>query len=271
MVGWMSLASTCALENVGQRFARRGLVRSAAAATRGSPRRPSWAAFAFPEAHHGFAHAVALQAAEIESAGLRIPRRSSRWRRCAVWREQLFGEVHQAAVIGVGLVELQHGELGVVVRGEPFVAEVAVDFVDALEAAHHQPLQVQLRRDAQVEIDIERVVVRDERTRRGAAIERLHHGRFHFDEAARFQLPAQRRDDARARDEHLADLGVGDQVQVALAVARLHVLQAVPFLRHGEQRLARGTPASRRGCSARRCACGTGSLPRRRCRRYRAA
>ncbi len=99
-------------------------------------------------------------------------------------RQQFRGEVHQAAVIGVGLVELQHGELGVVMRGEAFVAEVAIDLVDALQAAHHQALQIQLRRDAQVQIDIERVVMRDEGARRGAAIERLHHGRFHFDEAA---------------------------------------------------------------------------------------
>ena len=122
-------------------------------------------------------------------------------------------------------------------RGEPFVAEVAVDLVDALQAAHHQPLQVELRRDAQVQVDIERVVMRDERPRRGAAVERLHHGRFHFDEAARFELPPQRGDDLRARDEHLAHFGIGDQIEVALAVARLHVFQAVPLLGHGEQRL----------------------------------
>ena len=66
----------------------------------------------------------------------------------------------------------------------PFVAEIAIDFVDALEAAHYQPLQVQLRRDSQIEIDIERVVMRDERTRRRAAVERLHHRRFDFDETA---------------------------------------------------------------------------------------
>ena len=107
-------------------------------------------------------------------------------------RQQFGGEIHQAAIIGVGLVELQHGELGIVMRGEALVAEIAVDLVDALQAAHHQPLQVKLRRDAQVEIDIERVVMGDERPRRGAAVDRLHHGRLHFDEAARFQLPAQR-------------------------------------------------------------------------------
>ena len=42
---------------------------------------------------------------------------------------------------------------------------------------------------------------------------------------------------ARARHEDLAHFGIGDQVQVALAVARLHVFQAVPLLGHGEQRL----------------------------------
>ena len=105
--------------------------------------------------------------------------------------EQLFGEIDQAAIVGVGLVELQHGELGVVVGGESFVAEVAVDFVDAVEAADHQALQVEFRRDAQVEIDVEGVVVGDEGTRRGAAIERLHHGRFDFDELAGFELAAE--------------------------------------------------------------------------------
>ena len=122
-------------------------------------------------------------------------------------------------------------------RGEAFIAEVAVDFVDALQAAHHQPLEVKLRGDAQVEVDVERVVVGDERPRRGAPVDRLHHGGFHFDEAAGLELPAQRGNDLGAGDEDLAHVGVGDQVEIALAVARFHVLQAVPLLRHGEQRL----------------------------------
>ena len=138
----------------------------------------------------------AAELAEIELVALDIRRPSSRWHRSRRLLQQFRGEIHQAVVIRVGLVELQHGELGIVVRGNAFVAEVAIDFVDALQPAHDQPLQIQLRRDAQVQIDIERVVMRDERPRRRAAIERLHHGRFHFDEAARFELAAQRRDDA---------------------------------------------------------------------------
>ena len=91
-------------------------------------------------------------------------------------------------IVRVGLIELEHGELGIVLRRDAFVAEIAIDLVDALQAAHHQALQIQLRRDAQIQIDIERVVVRDERPRRRAAVEGLQHGRFHFQKAARLPV-----------------------------------------------------------------------------------
>ena len=39
---------------------------------------------------------------------------------------------HEVVVVGVGLVELEHGELGVVAGADALVAEVAVDLVDAV-------------------------------------------------------------------------------------------------------------------------------------------
>ena len=123
------------------------------------------------------------------------------------------------------------------VSGDAFIAEVAIDLVDALQASHHQPLEVQLWRDAEVEVHVERVVVGDERARRGAAVERLHHRRFHVDEAAFLELAADGRDDLAARDEDAPHFGVSDQVEVALAVADLHILEAVPLLGHRQQRL----------------------------------
>ena len=83
--------------------------------------------------------------------------------------DEFFGEVHQVVVVGVGLVELEHGELGVVLGADAFVAEVAVDLVDAVEAADDQPLEIELRRDAQEEVEVERVVVGGEGPRGGAA------------------------------------------------------------------------------------------------------
>jgi hypothetical protein len=50
-----------------------------------------------------------------------------------------------------------------------FVAEVAVDLEHAVEAADDQALQVQLRRDAQEHLHVQRIVVGDERLGRRAA------------------------------------------------------------------------------------------------------
>ncbi len=54
--------------------------------------------------------------------------------------QHFFGEIHQVAIIRIGLVKLQHGEFRIVARRQPFVAEIAVDFKHALEATHHQTL-----------------------------------------------------------------------------------------------------------------------------------
>ena len=43
--------------------------------------------------------------------------------------------------------------------------------------------------------------------------------------------------DFRARDEDLAHFRIRDQIEIALAIARLDIFQAVPFFRHREQRL----------------------------------
>ena len=66
--------------------------------------------------------------------------------------DQRLDQLHHVAVVGVRLVALEHRELGVVLARDALVAEVAADLVDAVEPADDQPLQVQLVRDAQVEI-----------------------------------------------------------------------------------------------------------------------
>ena len=98
--------------------------------------------------------------------------------------DEFFGELHQVVVVGVGLVELEHGELGVVPGADAFVAEVAVDLVDAVEAADDQALEVELGRDAQEEVEVERVVVRGEGLRGCASGDLVHHRGFDFEVAA---------------------------------------------------------------------------------------
>ena len=115
--------------------------------------------------------------------------------------DQRLGQVHHRVVVAVGLVGLEHRELGVVLRADPLVAEDPADLEDPLHAADQQPLQVQLEGDPQEEVDVERVVVRDERPGRRAAGDRLHRRRLDLDEPALGQDPAERRDDLRAAQE----------------------------------------------------------------------
>ena len=70
------------------------------------------------------------------------------------------GAVGDDLPVRVGLVPLEHRELGVVLGREALVAEVLADLVDALEAAHDQALEVELGGDPQVHRVVERVEVR---------------------------------------------------------------------------------------------------------------
>ena len=98
--------------------------------------------------------------------------------------DHVFGELHQVVVVRIGLVELEHGEFGIVLGADALVAEIAIDLVHAIEPADHQPLQIELRRDAQKQVHVERIVMRLERPGRGAAGDLLHHRRFDFEKAA---------------------------------------------------------------------------------------
>ena len=110
--------------------------------------------------------------------------------------DELLDPLHRVPVVGVRLVPLEHRELRLVLVGDPLVAEVLADLVDLLEPADDQPLEVELRRDPQVEIGVELVVVGHERARERAAVPGLEHRRLDLDEAALVELAADRRDHA---------------------------------------------------------------------------
>src|SRR3954451_18851396 len=98
--------------------------------------------------------------------------------------DEFFELIRDVVVVGVRLVPLEHRELGLVLARKALVAEVLVDLVDALEAADYQPLQIQLVGDTQIEVLVELVVVRDERTGERAAVQTLQDRGLDFEEAA---------------------------------------------------------------------------------------
>ncbi len=137
--------------------------------------------------------------------------------------QHVLGEVHGIAVVGVGPVELEHGEFRVVPGRQPFIAEVAIDFIHLLEPAHHQALEVQLWCDTQVHIQVQRIVMGDEGLGRGTARNHLHHGGFHLHETAPVHVVADEAHNARTQGKHGAGLGVHNQVHITLTVAQLLV------------------------------------------------
>ena len=118
---------------------------------------------------------------------------------------------------------------------DAFVAEVAVDLEHPVKAADDQALQIQLGRDAQEHLLVQRVVVGGKWFGVGAAWNGVQHGRLHFQKAVVHHEFADATDCFATRDKAFARGPVSHQVDVALAVFDLLVGDAVELVWHGPQ------------------------------------
>ncbi len=129
-------------------------------------------------------------------------------------------------VVAVRLVSLEHRELGIVCRIDSLVAEVPADLVDLLQAADHQPLQVQFERDPQVQPHVVGVDVSHERPCVGATMQGLQHRRLRLDEALAVQfLP----DSTGYRGTKLGEppgFRIDNQIDITHAHPRLRIAKA---------------------------------------------
>ncbi len=137
--------------------------------------------------------------------------------------EHLLGHDHQVFVRAVRPIELQHGELRVVLGRYPFVSEIPVYFEHPLESADKQTLQVQFRGYTKIELATQGMMIRLKGTCGSAAGNRLHHGRLDFQKTVVFQKISQIRNDMTPGRDDLSGRRVDHKIQIALAIARLHV------------------------------------------------
>src|SRR5204862_7792795 len=102
-----------------------------------------------PKPYDGFTHGEALPAGAVEIDLLSaVGDLGPAGGLAGGLLQQFLREAHDVAKIGIGLVELQHGELGIPAPPQAFVAEIAVDFEYAVQTADGEPLEVYLGRDA---------------------------------------------------------------------------------------------------------------------------
>ena len=159
--------------------------------------------------------------------------------------DDLPAAVDPDVVVGVCLIRLQQGELGVVAEVHPLVAEGAAKLEDALDTAHAQPLQVQLGRDAQVQIQVVGVDVGLERAGVRAAVDLLQDRGLDLQESLAHQRFPDGVQHAAAGGDQLSRLGVDRQVQISGADAGLGVGQALPLVGQRTQALADQAPVVR--------------------------
>ncbi len=149
--------------------------------------------------------------------------------------DRALSRIQDAEIIRVRLVRLEHRELRIPSPPQPFVAEVAVDLIHAIESAHRQPFQIKFWSDAQKQIHIKRVVMRLKWTSHRPARDGMHHRRLDFHESLRVKIPPQRLRQLAAFQKHLTDCRIHYQIHVALAVAQLNVGEPVKLFRQRQQ------------------------------------
>src|SRR5918995_155660 len=138
-------------------------------------------------------------------------------------RDQVLGQTHHVGVIGIGLVQLEHGEFRIVSPVHPFVSEVVADFVYPLQSADQQPLEIQLIGYSEVQRHVQGVVMRDERLSRRASVQGLKNRGFHFQKAALVQEASHEGGGFRAEHEHVPYVRVNSKIGVPLTIAELGI------------------------------------------------
>ena len=110
-------------------------------------------------------------------------------------RYHLLGQLHYLEIIGVSPIKLQLGKFRVVLERDTLVTEIAANLVDSLQVADQQTLQIEFKRNPQVQVLLELVVVSDERPGRRAAVNWLQDGRLDLQEIMVIQEFTQGTDD----------------------------------------------------------------------------
>ena len=151
--------------------------------------------------------------------------------------DHLLGQLEHVRDVRVRLVHLDAGKFRVVPGADALVAEDAAHLVHALEAPDDEPLEVQLRGDAQRQVHAERVVKGVEWLGVGAPRASLQNRRLHLHESPVVQEAPDAADDAGARAERVPYLGVGYEVDVPLSIPHLHVGEPLELVGERQERL----------------------------------
>ena len=139
--------------------------------------------------------------------------------------KHFLGERHHPVVVLVAHIELHAGELRIVCLVHAFVAEVLTDFIHAFESTHDESLEVELGGNAHIHVGVECIEMRDEWSSRCTTWYHLEHRCLHFGVACFVEDAAHGASDNGTLLECFLHALVDHQVHVALAIAKLRVIE----------------------------------------------
>ena len=108
-------------------------------------------------------------------------------------------------------------------RVDAFVAENAADFINTLHATNDQPLQVQFQCNAQIKIDIQRIMVRDEWPRIRTTGLIMQNRSLDFKKSVVIQVFTNSTHDFGAFNKPIKTVRIRNKVQISLAVLLLDI------------------------------------------------
>jgi hypothetical protein len=114
--------------------------------------------------------------------------------------------------------------------GDSFISETPIDFKNPFQTADDQPFQVELGSDSHVKFHVQGIVVRFERLGGRASGNGVHHGRLYLNVIALGKEASDAIEDLGPNQKRFLDLGVDNEIEVALSIPGLNVRQAMPFL-----------------------------------------
>ena len=113
---------------------------------------------------------------------------------------------------------------------DAFVAKLAAQFKDTIHSATHEPLQEQLGGNAQIQIHVVRVDVRNKRPRIRATMNRLQNGSFCLQIPRTMQVAPHRVQHRGPRRQRPARLSINGQVDVPGPHPRFRVGKPISFV-----------------------------------------
>ena len=136
-------------------------------------------------------------------------------------------KLHHPVVVLIGHINLHTGELGVVGPVHTLVAEIAAELIHTFIPADDKPFQIQFIGYAQIQVDVQSIVVRDKGTCSGSAGDDLQHRCVHLQIALLVEVLAHCVHNLCPLHKSLPHVRIHNQIHITHTVALLGVAESI--------------------------------------------